>query len=320
MANQSFGEKLQSFPKVALYAVLVVLTSIPLFFNLSVPNKPVEASEDFYAAVMDVPEGSTVLLETDWTGSTRGESGGEFESLIRILMRRKIKFAFYSAADPQAPQVAKDAVQRVNEERKKANEEPYKPWDDYVSLGFLPNAEAADQAIANSVVNAFPGRKAVPSSGGPAQDAFQSPVLKGKKTLKDFPLLIIITASNTSNVAIERFNGKIKMLMMVTGVMGPETQNYYTTGQVSGLVVGLKGLLDIESLMEYGLNDPQNPKTLTPTSSKLEGKAVPGFPGKLNAGKAARYYPTLHFAIFLLILAVVIGNVGMFLTKRGNAK
>ena len=317
-ADMSLGEKLQSVPKPILYLILVVLTSVPLFFNLSVPNKPTEASEDFYATVMDIPEGSTILIESDWTGSTRGESGGEFESLMRILMRRKIKFAVYAAGDPQAPQVAKDSIGRVNAERKLAGQEPYKQWDDWISLGNLPNAEAAGQAIANNVRNAFPGRKAIPSSGGSPQDVFESPVLKGKYTLKEYPLVVLITASNTSNVMIERFAGKVKMAMMVTGVMGPESLNYYPK-QIVGLVVGLKGLYDIESLMEVGINTSE-PNTIKDEEGKFQGKTVGSFPHQQNAGKATRYYPTLHFAFALLILAVLIGNIGMFLVKKEAGK
>ncbi len=317
-SEMSLGEKMQSVPKPILYLVLVLLTSLPLFKELNVPNKPNEASEDFYATVMAVPEGSTILIQSDWTGSTRGESGGEFESLMRILMRRKIKFAVYAAGDPQAPQVVKDSISRVNDERKLSGQPGYKQWDDWISLGNLPNAEAANQAIANNVQTAFPGRKAIPSTGGSPQDVFDSPVLKGHTKLSDFPLLVVVTASNTATIAIERYAGKVKMAQMVTGVMGPETLNYYPK-QVVGLVVGLKGVYDIETLMEGGINTA-DPHTIKDDNGKFQGKSVEGFPGELNKGKATRYYPTLHFAFALLIIAVLIGNIGMFLAKKEAGK
>ena len=320
MNEPSLGQKLQSLPKPILYLILVLCTSIPLLFSLNVPNKPVEASEDFYNEVMALPEGSTILVASDWTGSTRGESGGQFESFLKILMRKNVKFAFYSSGDPQAPQVAKDAIGRVNLEREAKGERIYKSWDDWINLGYLPNAEAAGQAIANNVRNAFPGRVAIPSTGGKAVDSFESPVLKGKTTLKDFPLLVIVTASKTSNISIERFNGKVKMAGMVTGVMGPESMNYYTTNQLVGLVVGLKGLYDLETLMEVGINDEKSANTVKHEDGKYQGKTVPGFPGAMNKGKATLYYPTLHFALALLILAVLIGNIGMFMVKKEAGK
>jgi hypothetical protein len=110
-------------------------------------------------------------------------------------------------------------------------------------------------------------------------------------------LLILITASNTSNITIERITG-VPLLMMVTGVMGPETQVYYASKQVKGLVVGLKGVYDMETQMQ---------------------KDWPDTAQYVNLDNGAKYYPTLHLALLLLIAAVVIGNVGQALTKRRSA-
>src|SRR5690242_327565 len=93
--NKSLGEMLQSLPKPVLFAILLLMTSVPLWFGnkLTVPNKPEESTMDFFKEVMTIPEGSTILIASDWTNSTRGESGGHFEALMRILMRRNMKFA-----------------------------------------------------------------------------------------------------------------------------------------------------------------------------------------------------------------------------------
>jgi hypothetical protein len=81
---------------------------------------------------------------------------------------------------------------------------------------------------------------------------------------------------------------------MVTGVMGPEMQVYYDSGQVKGLVSGLKGLYDVENEMQAD------------------------FPGQVNLDNGAKYYPTLHIALTLLMLAVVIGNLGMYLSRKSD--
>src|SRR6478735_827436 len=105
-APSTWGEKLQSLPKPMLYLVLIVLTSVPLFVTLTIPNKEAKPSANFYTMVTGTgdPTFATftktidptkpVLIQTDWTTSTRGESMGQFKSLMRILMARKIKFVF----------------------------------------------------------------------------------------------------------------------------------------------------------------------------------------------------------------------------------
>src|ERR1035438_6413813 len=83
---RSFGDKLQSLPRPLLYLLLILATSIPLFFDISLPNKPSDAAMDLFATTMKIPEGSTVLVSTEWTNGTPAESAGEFEALLRMLM------------------------------------------------------------------------------------------------------------------------------------------------------------------------------------------------------------------------------------------
>jgi hypothetical protein len=313
--TKTFGEKLQSFPKPALYLALFVLVTIPLFFPVTLPNKPIEASIDFYAQLMKLPEGSKVLIASDWTNSTRGESMGQMEALLRILMRRKVKFVVYTIADPQSPQVARDTIRKVSEEEVKAGGQGYRPFEDYVILGFYPNGEGTSAAINNKFLSICEGKKDWPLNL-PPRDVTQSPVLQGVKSVADFKFLIVVTASNSSTVVLERVT-KVPKMFMVTGVMVPETTTYYAAGQLMGLCGGVKGVYDLETLMQEGLNVP-GPKEVT---SEKYSERIPGYPGMPpnGNGKGARYYPSLHFALFLLIVVVIIGNVGMFLSKRRAA-
>ena len=310
---KSFAEKLQSVPKPVLYLVLFLLAALPLFFPVKLPNKPIDASIDFYAHLMQLPEGSKVLISSDWTNSTRGESMGEMEALLRILMRKGIKFVVYTTADPQAPQVARDTIRKIADQEGKAGGYRYKPFEDYVILGYYPNGEGTTSAINNKFLSICEGKKDWPENS-PPRDVLQSPVLQGIKSVSDFKYLIMVTASSTNTVVLERVT-KAPLMFMVTGVMVPENTTYYASGQLKGLCGGVKGVYDLETLMEDGLNVEGPHKVL----SEKYTDVIPGFPGKQNAGKGNAYYPSLHFALFLLILAVITGNVGMFLSKRKGA-
>jgi len=211
------------------------------------------------------------------------------------LMRKHIKFCFYSAGDPQAPQVARDYLELVNIERREKGEAPYQRWTDYVVAGYFPGAEAISNSIQNNFRTAFQDKKDKNLQGVPSP-IFDSPVLANVNKVSDFSVMIIVTGSNTSNIAIERIKS-VPLAMMVTGVMGPETQVYYDSKQVKGLVTGLKGLYDIENLMNEN----------------------PDYKGEINLDNGAKYYPTLHIALTLMILAVIIGNVGMFMARKRSA-
>jgi hypothetical protein len=305
--DKTLGEKLQSLPKVWLYGVLFFFATVPLFLPITVPNEPIDASKDFYANLSKLPEGSKVLIGSDWTNSTRGESGGEMDALLRILMRRKVKFCVYSTADPQAPQVARDAIARIGEEVRKDGGADYQPFKDYVVAGYFPNSEGTTLAINNNVRSAFAGRKDFPPGGHPT-DVMQSPVFEGVNSVADFKYLILVTASSTNTITLERIK-KAPLMFMVSGVMVPENNAYYNSGQLKGLCGGVKGVYDIEQLMEKGI--PETNVPATPGTEKLR---------LTRALKGTAYYPTLHFCMFLLIIAVTVGNIGMFLSKRDAAK
>jgi len=310
-------EKQAHRTRMILFGLLILASSLPLFLTLNVPNKPTQATVDLYSTIMAVPDGSTILLQTDWTTSTRGESGGEFEGLMRVLMRKNCKVALYSMSDAQAPKVAMDEiVLTLNPERKLKGEREYKAWDDYISLGFFPNAEGETASMAANLRSAWNGKKYINDSGEP-EDVFQSPVLSKVQSITSVPLVVIITATSSFNVLIERLSGKVPIVALVTGVMGPETNVYYSSKQIQGLATGMKGVYDLETMMEDGINSPgPNGKV----GFQWENHPpVKGFPGETNYGRGKLYFPTLHIDMALLILAVIFGNVGMFMAKkRGN--
>ena len=81
-----FAQRLQSIPTQTIYVVLMLCASIPLFFKVPLPNVPIEPSVDFFGNLMSLKPTDRVLISADWTNSTRGESGGETEALMRIMM------------------------------------------------------------------------------------------------------------------------------------------------------------------------------------------------------------------------------------------
>ena len=311
-----FADLLQKLPRHVLFGVLLVCSIVPLFLKMEIPTPPDQSSKDLYRTLMGLPEGSTVLLETDWTTSTRGENGGEFEDVIRILAARNIKAAVYSAADPQAPQVAYDAIDNLNRVRKTKGLAPYANWTDYVKVGFFADADATNQAMAQNVHKAFAGKTTM-SPDGNMESVFNSPVLSKVQTDSDMSQFILITASSTTTSAIGRLGGKLPMTFLVTGVMGPETLVYYASHQLNGMCDGLKGVNDLEALMQYGLNYPDAASAKIKDSS---GVTVPPLNDGITGGRGTAYYSTLQFPLSLLVIAVIIGNLGMVLSKNRRSR
>jgi hypothetical protein len=261
-----------------------------------------------------------VIVQSDWTNSSRGESAGAMEALMRILIRKKVKFALMSVADPNAPRVARDALRRINLELEAAGETPYKKWEDYVELGYFPNAEGTGNAMAENLRTAWAGKKDQGPNG--MTDVFQSPVLQDIQRIENVQMMINIHASDTLNRLIERIGRRCPLASMCTGVMGPETLVYYTSKQIVGASVGLNGVVELESLMERGIDPDISDKDAQDLKNPVQAKGRPkieGFTGKKNYARGMQYYLSLHSALTLMILAVVIGNIGTFLSRRKSA-
>lgn len=313
----TFWDKMQKVDRRILYVILVVFVCTGLFIPVKIPVEPDPSSKDFYATVMAIPEGSTVLVQTDWTNSTRGESMGHFENLMRLLMSKKLKFVFYSAADPVAPQVARTVITRINAERKAEGLYVYQVGKDYLDLGYFANAEATNTNMGTDLRQAWANRTSKVPEGGEV-DIFKTDVLKDIRKIGDCKMMVVVTASASIDIAIQRLANKVPITAMVTGVTGPGVLPFYQSGQVKGIAIGLKGVYDTEYLMANGINvsnGDERPKVTWAKTSSVD-KVVEG----KTFARGNQYYGTLHVALVLLILAVILGNVGMFMSRRATRK
>ncbi|MBI5707819.1 MAG: hypothetical protein HZC36_12615 [Armatimonadetes bacterium] len=310
-----FWEKLNKLPSFWLYLILMATLSLALLPTAKLKNAPKKPNIALFTTLMSIPEGSTVLIHSDWTNSTRGENAGQMEALLRLLMRRKIKFAVASIGDARAPQVAKDTIRRINEERQKNGEQPYRKWEDYVEAGFFANVEGTLNAMSSNLQTAWAGKTDIKPGSGPT-NIFESPVLRNVKKIENAALVIDVHASDVAYKMIERLNGKVPLASMCTGVMGPETLNYFAAGQLKGVCVGLDGVVGFETMMENGI-EPDEFKAIDEGKVPAPGfKAIEGFKGQKNLARGMNYYMALHAGLVLLVLAVALGNIGMFMGRR----
>jgi hypothetical protein len=265
---------------------------------------------------MSLQKGDTVLLGSDWTGSTQGESKAQLISILRILMRKEVKFALWSSADPQSPRAAQDVVTEVNAMMKAEGSRPYKQWDDWVQAGFYVNSDVAINNVGQDVRKMFTSKRGTDSEGK-LRSIVESPVLANIQKVQDFKLVIDVTASKTCDFHVQFISSKkVPLMFAVTGVMVPEQEVFYNSGQIVGFIGGLKGVYDLEVMLDNGLNIPDKNGGAGVVSDKIKDK-IEGFPGKDNKGNGSKYYPTLHVALLLMIALVVIGNIEMVQARKG---
>jgi hypothetical protein len=306
--EKSLGEKLQSVDRRILYVILIVATSIALFFPIEIPiSAPDASSEAAYVKLMEAPTDQTAIIQSNWTLSTRGENAGQLEATLRIFMRRGIKFVLFSWADPQAVEVAKNVIAQVNAERIVAGREPYQEFNDFIVLGLYPDLENLAQAMRQDLQGAWGPRRAVDPGTGEDRSVYESPVLQGVRTLEDIGIYVDITANASGDVLIQRIAGDVELVSMCTGVVGPQLLPYYQSGQLKGVVIGLKGVYELEYMMEYYENEELG---IVPWTEEARGEPYENF------SRGQQYYGALHVNLIIMVLAVIVGNIGLALTKK----
>ncbi|MCH8274739.1 MAG: hypothetical protein IH851_08110 [Armatimonadetes bacterium] len=288
-AESRFWLTLQALDRRWLYLILVLIVSWLVLQPIEAPNVVSTRSEALYDYLSGLDEGDVVLVESNWTNSTRGESRGQFQALMRLLMRKKIKFVITAIADPQAPNIAREVIESIAKEPGSNN---YQENVDWVMAGYFPNGENHVMSMVNDV------RKELATKG--IED---SPVMEGINDLSDMKAIINVTASATILIWYERIRNKAPIGLMCTAVMSAENIPYFVAGQLEGLVIGAKGGFDFETLLAEEFPDTN-----------------PEFSEYTNFESGRRYMSPLAFALMLLVLSVVAGNVAMYMLRRGGER
>lgn len=319
--KRSLIDRLTNIPRQVLYLVLIVGGTIPLFVKgIVIPVRASQSSIDFYRLIAELPEGSTVFIQSDWTNSSRGESAGHLEALYRILMARNLKFVVYTLTDPQAPQVARDVLNRINNERASRGLPRYRRWEDYLELGFFPDGSTVAIAMQANLRNAWQTARERDPETGELRNVFESPVLRNVQRVGDAKAIVVITASASYPLPMRAIRDTPTMAM-VTGVMGPEALNFYDAGLLKGLVVGLRGTTEIETMMSRGVNyvEPGQTRPFV-RDNKDPASVIPPLGYPVTYARGMQYFLSFHVVMTLMILAVIAGNATLFARRRSKRR
>ena len=238
-----FWQQLQTIDRRWIYAILIVSILIPLFdrkFNL--PIIPSKQSKDFYQTIQQVPPGGMVLIDGWWSPGTRGENQWQTQAVLLHLMRRHLRFAILSF-DPQNNTLVQNMVDTL------APKYGYVEGRDYVNFGFRPPAVFSQtlQAMATDLPGALKkDRHGTPLAGMLA--------MKGIHTTQDLGAVVEVTPSATAEAwlglaGLRSGTHNVPFLLATTAVGAPTYYPYLDSGQIAGMLTGVKGAGDYEFLL-----------------------------------------------------------------------
>jgi hypothetical protein len=285
-------QRLQAIDNRILYLFLALVVSVPLIFPISTGKAVVlPQTKSFYNTIErladdPVEQKKLVIFSFSFSASTATENLTQSEAVMRHLMARKMKIALFSFSDPQGRDLAQKLADKL------APEYGYQYGRDYVNWGYKagdagPNLKSLSRDMSATIGKDIKGTPLA-----------QVPVMKGINSVADVAMVIEIASVSSIENWLGYFaatgKSKIPIGYGCTAVMAPEAFPFLKSGQVSGLLNGLTGAGEYESLI------------LDKGYSKQ-----PGFGSRASA--------SLSFAHFLIILFIVISNVSMFALRRQQA-
>jgi len=212
------------------YIVIAGNPITPSQNNTLIPGATFSASR----IISSLPSDAPVLIGFDYNPGTNGEMQAAAASLVDHIILKGARLTLVSTL-PTGPAVAENFIHSTQ------RNSSLKPDTDYINLGFVPGGAAGLLSFAQTPQFIFP----ISYSG---INPWETPILDGINTIKDFALVVIITSDpDTARTWIEQVQPKMEntpLLAVVSAQAEPMVRPYFgseTGAQVQGIVSGISG-------------------------------------------------------------------------------
>ncbi len=274
----TFAERMLKIDRRIIFAVIGLCTLLPLLYPVGLPIKVSPEVRGVYDYIESLPPGSVFLLSMDFDPASKPELYPQSIAILRHAFRKNLRvivMTLWVTGTGLADQV----ISQIAQETGKVN------GRDYVFLGWSPGAGSVIINMGQDLYTTFP----VDYYGKPTKEL---PVLEGVQNLRDVNYAVSLAAGNPGVEAWYVF-GKDKYKFELgggcTGVIAPGLYPLLRSGQINGLIGGLRGAAEYESLIGQ------------------KGRAVAG----MDAQSAT------HFAIIVLVILCNIFYVSLRRKQKG---
>lgn len=227
-----------------VYLGLLGITLLPLITRWSLPLYLTAPPERFAETIESLPQDRLVLITSNWDAGTQAESRPQMVAVVRHLIRRNLRFAIVSIGYPTSPQLADIEVR--NAIRLEGAEDRWKYGQQWVNLGYKFSDDPWLRSFSRDIQDALHADW----KGTPFRDL---PVIRNVRRFGpdgEISAVIDLTGSNTIEKWYEFLSpSKVKLLLACTAVMAPEQYPYLDSGQLSGLLTGMKGAAEYEKII-----------------------------------------------------------------------
>lgn len=225
------------FDRRYLFGFMALAVAVPLLFPLHLPNEVTPDVRHFYNLIDSLPAGSVVLVSFDHEASTIVEVRPPATAVIRHLFQKDIKIIGVSLL-AEGTGIGRELLLRLGREYGKQE------GTDFAFLGFRPQYAATISGLGEDIRRVFP-------TDYRDRPLDSLPLFSSVRNLADLALVISVADGDLPatwvDYAVARYHQKVAAA--VTAVMATTYYPYLNSGQLVGLVSGLKGASEYELLL-----------------------------------------------------------------------
>lgn len=268
-------DRMQTIDRRVLYAALLIIVIVGLLVPIPLPLAVGPQARGVYEAIENADAGKITLVSTLWSASTQGENRPQTQVILEHLMRRRLRFALIAFGDPQSTILAQEVAETL------AAKYNYEYGKDWINLGYRADIAGTLKGIVRDM------RETLKQDSIRKKPLDQFPVMKGVHNIRDVALIAEVSASGNyvSWLGLVVGSTDAPFCYAPTSVMAPELYTYLDSGQMAGMLFGIKGAAEYERLL--GLR-----------------------------GFTTRAITPVSLSLVLLFVLIGLGNYGMYASRK----
>ncbi len=260
-----------------VFLCIALAVFVPFLTGLKfLQGTPTPATVAVHEYIENLPAGKPVMIMFDYGPAGMPEIHPMAMALLRQCFKRKLP-VIAMTLHPQGPRMIETALAKVTPEF------GVRYGRDYVNLGFKPGWTSVILGIGSGFATTYPSD----TRGTPLA---QLPIMREVKDYSDIGLAVDLATGSAPGAWIafahQRFH--LPLALGITAVMATDNYVYLQTGQIVGLINGMRGASEYEHLVEH--------------------------PDVGSLGMSSQ-----SVAHLVIILFVILGNVGYF-AGRAHAR
>jgi len=281
---------LGSLDRRIIFLIVGLSVLIPLIQPewVNFPIRPTPESQIVFDEINNLNEGDKVLLSFEYGPSTKPEIHPMAIAILKHLYAKNIQ-VYGFALWPDGNFMSTEAFSEVSVEFDK------KYGIDYVNLGFKPGQEAVITGIASDIRTLY----TVDLKGTPINDI---PMMKDVVNIEDFDFVFSLSAGFPGSKEWVQYACDPKNIPLSTGctsIQVTDIMPYVENNQIRGILAGMPGAAEYESLVE----------------TELQKMKITATPGKATGMMAAQ-----SIAHVVIVLFIIFGNITYFITRKKKRK